>query len=34
MDKKKFAAAALNKKDEIFVVYMAAFSIGSNDHPS
>lgn len=34
INKKKFAATALNKEDEIFVVYMAAFSIGSNDHSS
>ena len=34
IDKKKFAAAALNKEDETFVVHMAAFSVGSNIHLS
>ena len=34
IDKKKFAAAALNEKDEIFVVHMVALSMGSNIHPS
>ena len=34
IDKKEFAAAALNEEDETFVVHMAAFSVGSNVHPS
>ena len=34
IDKKEFAATALNKEDETFVVYMAALSMGSNVHPS
>lgn len=34
IDKKEFAAAALNKLDETIVIYMAAFSLGSNVHPS
>ena len=34
IDKKEFAAAALNKEDETFVVHMAALSVGSNVHPS
>ena len=33
--KKKFAAAALNEKDEIFVVHMAALNVvDSSVHPS
>ena len=34
IDKKEFATTALNEDDETFVVYMAAFSLGSNVHPS
>lgn len=34
IDKKKFAATALNKEDETFVVYITVFSVGSNIHPS
>lgn len=34
IDKKEFAAAALNKLDETIVVYMATFSLDSNVHPS
>ena len=34
IDKKEYATAALNENEKIFVVYMAAFSVGSNIHPS
>ena len=34
INKKDFATAAFNKDDETFMVHMAAFSMGSNVHPS
>ena len=34
IDKKEFAAAALNKEDKTFVVHMAALSMYSNVHAS
>ena len=34
INKKEFATTALNKDNKTFVVHMAAFSIGSNVHPS
>ena len=34
IDKKEFAAVALNEEDETFVVHMAAFSVDSNVHAS
>lgn len=32
IDKKKFAAATLKKKDKTFVVHIVAFNINSNVH--